>query len=183
MLQITVPKTRLFNEKDSTFIRIEEQKLKLEHSLISISNWESKWHVPFFGEGEKTKEMIVDYIRCMTLTPNVDENVYLVLASKKNLVDQISEYIHDPMTASWIRRDEKNKGGVKRVITSELIYYWMFSYQIPKDCEKWHINRLIMLIEIFNAENSEKKSPSKSDMLAQRKKLNAQRRKAAHSRG
>ena len=180
MLQITVPKREAWDEKSEQFVSIPETTICLEHSLISISKWESKWHIPFLGKDRKTIEQITDYIRCMTITPNVKPEIYDFL-SQENINDVLS-YIEDPMTASTVRE----LGGSKRsseLITSELIYYWMVALQIPFECQKWHVNRLMMLIRICNVKNQPSKKMSKRSAMQQNAALNAARRQHMHSKG
>ena len=180
MLQIKVPSREVFDEETETFLITKEYTLNLEHSLLSISKWESKWCKPFLLNNEREKHTsieMLDYIRCMTLNKNVPDEVYASLTIK-NMRD-IDRYINHPMTATTIT--ENKKVFKQEIITSEVIYYWMVSYQIPFECEKWHINRLITLIKVCNAMNNPKKA-GKPDLLA-RQKLNMARRKAAHSKG
>ena len=155
--------------------------MSLEHSLVSISKWESKWEKPFLSKDKKTTAETVDYIRCMTLTQNVDPNVYLGIDD--NIVEQVSKYIEAPMTATWFNEDKNKKGGSGKVITSEVIYYWMVALNIPPEYQKWHLNRLLTLIRVCNAENNPKKKMSKKDIFAQNRKLNAARRKSTNSKG
>lgn len=181
MLTITIPPTELYDEKSGRFIEIKkEQKLSLEHSLVSISKWEAKWHVPFLSEKEKTLEQSIDYVRCMTVTQNVDPMVYLALT--KEHFKAINDYIEDPMTASTVR-EYGAKRGRSEVITSELIYYWMIASEIPMECQKWHLNRLMMLIRICSVKNQPDKKMSKSEIMKRNASLNAARRKASGSRG
>ncbi len=179
MLQIIVPATELFDEDSGTFINVNETCLKLEHSLLSISKWESRWCKPFLAKNDndkRTPKEIIDYVKCMTLN-TVSENVYNALTQEN--MDAISNYIKHPMTATTV---SNTKHGNREIITSELIYYWMISYNIPFECEKWHINRLLMLIKVCNAKNNPTKM-SRSELLARNRALNAQRRKALHTRG
>lgn len=183
MLQITVPATDdLFDEKTERFISTKETVLKLEHSLLSISKWESKWCKPFLSSNEGSKlstKEIYDYIKCMTLNNNVQEDVYNAL-TVQNMRD-IFKYIDSPMTATTITNYKKNTGK-KEKFTSELIYYYMVAYGIPFECEKWHINRLITLIKVCNAKSNPEKM-SRQDLIANNRALNAARRKALHTRG
>ena len=144
MLQITIPPAELWDEKNEIFITSKGATLKLEHSLISISNWEMKWHMPYFDE-HKTEEQALDYIRCMTLNKELDPSVYLGLTPAN--IKAINEYMQDEMTATKIKDIKTGSGRSSQSITSELIYYWMIQFGIPFTCEKWHINRLIMLIQ------------------------------------
>ena len=186
MLEICVASNEGFDEEKQEFVKIPEVTLQLEHSLISISKWESKWHKPFLHTSNSlSQEEIIDYIKCMTISPGkVNPYVYYFL-SKEN-IDDIIEYIQNPMTATWFK-DDKNKKSSKEIITSELIYYWMVALQIPFECQKWHINRLLTLIRVCNAKNEEQ-SPNKSKMsqralMSRNAALNAQRRAKLHSKG
>lgn len=180
MLQIHVPAGEFWDERDDTFINTKETILSLEHSLVSLSKWESKWCKPFLGKEEKTDEEIIDYVKCMTLTQNVDPNVYMAL-SIDNLND-IKEYINDPHTATTIR-ENPNTPKSREIITSELIYYWMISLNIPFECQKWHLNRLLMLVKVCNAKNTPPKKMSTNQILSRNAALNAARRKQLHSKG
>lgn len=182
MLTITIPAAEWFDETKNEFVTVKEQTLQLEHSLVSLSKWESKYCKSFYTRDEKSHEETVEYIKCMTITQNVKPDVYLNL-TKANF-DEINKYIEAPMTATTIS-ERAGKGRINgERITSELIYYWMFSLQIPKECEKWHLNRLITLIKVFNAKNQggdSKRNPAQTakDYAA----LNAARRKKFNTKG
>lgn len=181
MLWITIPEQQLWNEKEEQFFIIPEKTIKLEHSLVSLAKWESKWKKPFLDDKkDKTKEELIDYIRCMTLTQNVDPIVYYGL-TEDNLV-AIKSYIDDPMTATWFS-EEKNKKFERKIITAEIIYYWMVAAQIPFECEKWHLNRLITLIRVCGEKNKPAKKMSSRDILSRNAKLNAARRAKLGSSG
>lgn len=180
MLRITIPEAEYFDETTQSFITTKEQTLSLEHSLVSISKWESKWEKPFLSKDKKTTRETVDYIRCMTLTQNVDPNVYL--AVNDDIVEQVSKYIDAPMTATWFNEDNNKRGGSGEVVTSEVIYYWMIALNIPPEYHKWHLNRLLTLIRVCNAKNNPKKM-SKKDIFAQNRALNAARKKQSHKKG
>lgn len=179
MLQIVVPGRELFDETTQTFTQTKDTTLKLEHSLLSISKWESKWCKPFLGSKQHTKREMLDYIRCMTLN-TVSKDVYNALTSEN--MEAISNYINNPMSASTVTQNGKRGTGSREIVTSELIYYWMVTYQIPFECEKWHINRLLMLIRICNAKNNPEKM-SKREIMAQNRSLNKARRKALRTKG
>ncbi len=184
MLTIEVPSKELFNSATNEFIQVEGKSLTLEHSLVSISKWESKWHKPFLGTDQKTNEELIDYIKCMTLTKNVDPNIYLVL-TKENVQD-IEDYIDDPMTATTFSDDKRQVNGVggrKKIITAEIIYYWMIALNIPLECQKWHLNRLLTLIRVVNIKNQPNKKMSKKELMNRNRQLNAARRKASGSSG
>lgn len=181
MLKITIPAVELWDEARQEFISTKEQTLQLEHSLVSISKWESKWNKPFLSKAEKTYEETLDYIKCMTLTQNVDPEVYNFLTIAN--IDEINKYIEAPMTATTFPPDRQSKGN-SEVVTSELIYYWMIALQIPFDkCEKWHLNRLLTLIRVCNIKNSPPKKMSKSEIMRRNAELNAARRKQLNSKG
>lgn len=182
-LQITVEPLELgYNSKTKEFIYSHSKAvtLTLEHSLVSISKWESKWKTPFLSKTEMTTEETIDYIRCMTITQNVDPNVYRGIDDK--IIRQVNDYIKDPMTATWFKKEENSKGQ-SVIITSERIYYWMTALQIPPEYQKWHLNRLITLIRVCEIENRPKKKMPRSETLAQYKALAAKRRNAHKSKG
>ena len=181
MLEITIPGTEEWDENKEEFITTKETTLRLEHSLVSLSKWESRWCKPFLDSKDKTIEETLDYIRCMTLTQNVDPNVYYGLTSEN--VQQVEDYISAPMTATTISRRNAKTFGPKETITSELIYYWMIALNIPFECQKWHLTRLITLIEVCNIKNSPPKKLSRNELLMRNTELNAQRRKALNSKG
>lgn len=180
MLQVIIPAFELFDPVTSTFSYVKEQKLNLEHSLVSISKWESKWKKPFISRDTKTEEESLDYIRCMTINPNVDPSVYYNIPA--NVFNQIKDYIDDPMTATWISSSE-HRPPSRQIITSEIIYYWMVSYRIPMECQKWHLNRLLMLIQVCDEKNKPPKKMSKNQILSRNAALNAARRAKLHSKG
>ena len=180
MLPLIIPETQLFNEQDNTFIHVKEQKIHLEHSLVSLSKWESKWHKPFLTDKPKTNEETIDYIKCMTITQNVKDEVYLCL--NNDHVTQINDYIANPMTATTIHDNNQKKINNEQ-ITSELIYYWMISLNIPFKCEKWHLNRLITLVKVCNIKNEPPKKMSKRDIMSRNAALNAARRKQLNTKG
>ena len=181
MLQITVPATEQWDESKQEFIYTKEQTLLLEHSLVSLSKWESKWCKSFLSSKEdKTNEETIDYIRCMTLNKNVDPNVYYCL-TKEN-IKQIYDYINAPMTATVLPKDHSNKIN-REVITSELIYYWMIALTIPSEYERWHLNRLITLINVCSIKNAPPKKRSRRELMSRNAALNAARRKQFNTRG
>lgn len=180
MLQIMIPKSEQWDESTNEFIVTKEQTLKLEHSLVSLSKWESKWCKPFLSKKEKSVEEVMDYIRCMTITQNVDPNVYFALS--KDNIEQINNYISAPMTATTFRPDPRDRTR-NRVITAEVIYNWMFTFNIPMECQKWHLNRLLTLIRVCSIESAPSKKMSQKEIMAQNSMLNAARRKKHHTRG
>lgn len=179
MLQIIIPAKEAWDAKKEEFVKLKEQKLQLEHSLVSISKWESKWCKPFLGKQEKTYEETMDYIKCMTITQNVKDDTYSHLTTDN--INKINEYIGAKMTATTF--NELNKNVSREVVTSELIYYWMIANNIPMECQKWHINRLLTLIRICNIKNTPPKKMNKREIANRYASLNAARRKQFNSKG
>lgn len=181
MLTIKVPiSPEGWDEVKQEFVEPKCQTLQLEHSLVSLSKWESKWKKPFYAKKEMSAEETLDYIRCMTLTKNVDPDVYNHLTREN--VKEVMAYIGDPMTATTF--NDSNKSAVNReTITSELIYYWMISSNIPFECQKWHLNRLITLIRVCGIKSTPPKKRSKRDIMSRNAALNASRRKQMNTKG
>lgn len=181
---ITIPDQEIFIPPDR-FVNIKGTTIKIEHSLVAISKWEAKWHVPFLDDKtEKTNEMMIDYIRCMTITQNVDPEIYNYIPD--DVMKEINDYIDDSMTATWFNDEHSNKGRGREVVTSELVYYWMITQQIPPEYDKWHFNRLMTLIRVCSEKNAQAqggKKMSKRGIYNQNKALNAARRKASGSKG
>lgn len=181
MLQITIPSRELWDESTNEFVITKEQTLQLEHSLISISKWESKWQKAFLTKQEKTHEETIDYIKCMTLNQNVDPNIYNYLTNEN--IRQINSYIDSPMTATYFSEEKGGRGGHGEQITSELIYYWMIALQIPFECQKWHLNRLLTLVRVCNIKNQPPKKRSRREIMSRNAALNAARRKQLNTKG
>ena len=180
MLEINVPGVEFWDEVAEEFVVVKGCTLQLEHSLVSLSKWESKWCKAFLSKREKTTEETIDYVRCMTLTKNVDPRIYTVLTDSN--IKQINDYISAPMTATCFYDDKQSPGVKSETITSELIYYWMITLNIPVEFEKWHLNRLIALIKTCNVKNNPKKM-SKSEIMRRNRSLNASRKKQLHTKG
>lgn len=180
MLTITTPRTELFDEKLNRFIYIESETLTLEHSLIAVSKWEAKWCVPFFGNKDRTSEQTLDYIRCMCMSKVKDDRIFDFMP--KDTLAEIVEYIESKQTATWFS-DKGNKRRGREIITSELVYYWMILYNIPFECQKWHINRLLTLIRICSEKQKPAKKMSAAEMMRQQNDLNAARCAALHTSG
>lgn len=181
MLQITIPAGEQWDEVKQEFIvSNKEQILTLEHSLVSLSKWESKWNKPFLSKVKKTREEELDYIKCMTITQNVDPVVYNFITNEN--MEQINRYIEAPMTATWFTEEKNNKPN-KEQVTSELVYYWMIALNIPFECQKWHLNRLLTLIRVCNVKNSPPKKMSKRDIMSRNAALNAARKKKYNTKG
>lgn len=179
-LTIHVPETELYDPVQNRFITVKAQTLVLEHSLLSISKWESKWHKAYLSMNKKTQEETIDYIRCMTLTTNVNPNVYLALTNEN--AQEIADYMNDSMTATTFNQQDKRRN--REIITNELIYYWMTALNIPfEPCQKWHINRLMTLIEVASIKQQPPKKMRPKDVASQYAKLNALRRAKHHTTG
>lgn len=181
MLQIAVPLTQEgWDEEKQEFIEPKFQTLQLEHSLVSISKWESKWCKAFLSKSEMTYEETIDYIKCMTLNRNVDPEVYNRISISN--IEEIKGYIAAPMTATYFTENKSN-GHSRETVTSELIYYWMIALNIPMECEKWHLNRLLTLVQVCNVKNQPAKKMSRSELASRNRALNAQRRQQLNSKG
>ena len=178
MLKVTIPSIELYDEITNTFTMSKEHVIQLEHSLVSISKWESKWLKPFLTRNEKTKEETIDYIKCMTIN-NVDDDTYNILNNQH--FKSITEYIDSKMTATIINNHKKTTN--KETVTSELIYYWMIALNIPFECQKWHLNRLLTLIDICSIKNAPPKKMSKNEVLSRNAALNAARKQSMNTRG
>lgn len=180
MLELTVPDTEYYDEAKDEFVSKPGGFLVLEHSLLSISKWESKMKKPFLDTISKnmTLQEFIEYIRCMTVNKPKPE-VYDSITS--DILERIRSYIDDPMTATWF--SDRNKRPSREIVTSEVVYYWMTALQIPFECEKWHFNRLMTLITVCNLKNQPPKKMSKRDIMSRNASLNAARRKASGSRG
>lgn len=179
-LRIVIPEQEFYDPDKNEFFAIKETVLTLEHSLLSITKWESKWHKPYLSKEEKTNDELVDYIRCMSVGKDVDPLVFKYLS--RSDLDKILEYIKDPMTATTI--NSKDKKPSREIITNELIYYWMTELNIPFDpCQKWHLNRLFTLIEVCAIKKQPPKKMSKKDIMRRNSALNAQRRARHGTRG
>lgn len=182
MLTITIPPCKYWDSKREMFVTYPEKPitLQLEHSLLSLSKWESKWNKPFLSKTDgRTEVETRDYIRCMTLTQNVDPNLYLMIP--ESTIKEITAYIQAPMTATTFSDHQERPS--REIITSELIYYWMVALNIPFTCEKWHLNRLMTLIKVCSIKNSPQKKMGANEIRARNRALNESRRKAMHTRG
>lgn len=180
MLTLTVGNTEHYDEVAEEFSYRGGVELQLEHSLVSLSKWESKWEKAFLGPSEKTTEEMLGYVECMILTPDYPSDI-LERLNQEDL-DKIGEYINLKSTATWFKENQPQAKS-REVLTNELIYYWMFSAEIPIECEEWHLNRLFTLIKVFGLKNSKPKKMSRAEMLAQNRAENARRREEAGTRG
>ena len=187
MLLITIPELvdEKYDEENNEFIYTtiaKEETLELEHSLASVSNWESKWCKSFLFTKDKTTEEVLDYIKCMTITPNVDPKIYNRITDDN--IRKINEYIDAPMTATTFSDSKrKNKKTNREIITAEVIYYWMVTLNIPFECDKWHLNRLIALVKVCSIKNNPPKKMSQREIMSQNSALNAIRKQQLNTKG
>ena len=179
MLKITIPSIELYDETNNQFEYSKEQTLHLEHSLVSLSKWESKWHKPFLSKDEKTTAETVDYIKCMTITQNVDDSVYDHVSNDN--IKAVQQYINTPMTATTFSNGENKPN--REVITAEIIYYWMITFNIPFECQKWHLDKLLTLVTTCSVKNSPPRKMSKQEIASRNSNLNKSRRNKLHSLG
>lgn len=183
MLEITIPAVEMFDDSKQEFFTIKEQKLQLEHSLVSLKKWESKWCKPFLQQIHKkplTDEELMDYVKCMTITQNVNPDVYAYLSEDN--ITEIVQYINAPMTATTITEDKSAKGG-REIVTAEIIYYWMIALNIPVKFEKWHLNSLLTLVKVCNIKNQPPKKRSRRELMSRNTALNAERRRRLNTKG
>lgn len=178
MLPIVLPDIEYWDEEKEEFRTAKSTKLKLEHSLVSISKWEAKWHVSFF-DSKKTSEQLIDYIRCMSIDKEIDRDTIARLTRAD--METINAYLEDPMTATTIR--ETKKQNLKQKVTSELVYYWMIQYGIPVEFEKWHINRLLMLIRVCSEMQKPASKKSSAELARSYRELNEARKAAWGTKG
>lgn len=187
MLKIYIPETEYYSEATNKIKHYGPYEFEIEHSLLSLSKWESKWHKSYFNDA-KTEEEIIDYVRCMTITQNVDPDAYYILKSKKDILTLINTYLQDPMSATTIRKNVNESSEdttPRKVITAEVVYVWLFQAGFPIECEKWNLNRLMTAINVYNINNA----PSKSNKMTKEqtssyyKSLNAKRRAEAMKLG
>lgn len=179
MLEIIIPECEDYDPKKNEFINYKKTVLHLEHSLLSISKWESKWKKPFLGKQSKTFEEVIDYIRCMTVGSLPAYGVYYHLTSED--YERINAYIEDSMTATTF--SDHKSGSSREIVTSELIYYWMITLGIPFECQKWHLNKLLTLIRVCSIKNAPAKRMSRREILSRNAALNSARRKALNTSG
>lgn len=174
MLTITVPGNEFFNEETEEFVSFGDVRLSFEHSLSSLSKWETIWEKAFLGNEAKTTEEVTSYIKCMCLTPDVSEEVFSRMTDQN--LKEINVYINRKMTATWFQKPANTRTS-REVTTAELIYYWMFALDIPMKCEDWHLSRLFTLIEVVNVKRSPAKKRPPGESADQRRALNESRKK------
>lgn len=186
MLDLVIPDKKMFNEKakgdkdDPQFYVIPGRTLRLEHSLVSLAKWEAEWEKPFLSQEPKTRKETISYIKHMTITQNVDPAVYNLIDNQ--LMSVVNAYIDKEMTATTFRKEQQPLTK-REIITAEIIYYWMIIFNIPPEYQKWHLNRLLTLINVCNIKTQAPKKMSRKEALAQQRALNAARRAKTGSKG
>lgn len=180
MLKISVATAEAYDQEHGKFVPSSFVTLELEHSLVSLSKWESKFEKPFLGTDDKTTEETIWYVKAMCLTPDVPDEVFLKLDQAN--IRAVSDYIAAKMTATTIT-DLSPQRHSREIVTAEIMYYWMVALQIPFECQYWHLNRLITLVRVINLKNAPSKSMDRRSAMQQQRSLNAQRRAAAKTLG
>lgn len=180
-IKIHIPKTELWDPLKEEFITVKDQTILMEHSLLSIDKWESKWKKPYLSSDDKTPIEVIDYLRCMTITKDVSPYAYYAIPTDE--LKKIESYIKDPMTATTIHDSRETRGRKREIITSEIIYWQMSQLNIPLEWERRHLNKLLMLIQVGAIKSQPPKNMSKKDIAKQNSALNAARRARHHSRG
>ena len=180
-ISIQIPDTELWDPTREEFIQVKGQVLTLEHSLLSVDKWESKWKKPYLSDEKKTALEVLDYIRCMTITKNVNPFVYYAIPEKE--LERINTYISDSMTATTFNNRKESRSHRREVITSEIIYWQMTQLNIPMEWEKRHLNKLLTLIQVAAIKSESPQKMSKADIAKQNSRLNAARRKRYNTRG
>lgn len=173
MLTLIIHGDEYWDEASGEFLTQGDVTVELEHSLVSLSKWESITEKPFLVEGKKTNEEIYEYIKCMCLTPGIAPDVFARLSSTN--LEQVNNYIESKMTATWFFEHSEGPKSTETV-TSELIYYWLVTFNIPFEVEMWHLNRLFTLIKVCNLKNGKPRKMSRSDAARMQRELNAQRK-------
>lgn len=182
MHEINIPETEYWDESREMFITCKATRIKMEHSLVAISKWESKWHKSFLSTKDKTEEEIAYYIRCMILTPDVDPLAVMYIENSVEILDGIQQYMNDSMTATP-KLNNENKSRSREIVTSELIYYWMIETGIPVEFQYWHISRLLTLIEVVNFKRTPPKKMSRKELARRNSEINKARRAKYHTKG
>jgi hypothetical protein len=180
MLEITTLEDEFYDQKENKFIPIPAYTLTLEHSLISLAKWESKWHMPYFDTPNKTSIQDLDYIRCMVIGPIKNDSVFNALSVDN--ISAIRDYIKNPMTATTFHKKTSTRGK-KEITTAESLYAHMFSHSVPIECQKWHLNRLLTLLRVCDLRNAPREKMSKKQTASWNAEQNAARRAKLNTRG
>jgi len=180
MLTITVPGDEVYDDSTGLLSTVNDVQLELEHSLVSLSKWEQMYEKSFIGTEEKTEEELFAYVQCMILTPDYPQDVLYSL-TKEN-IEEINNYIGAKMSATTFL-DPPGAPKTREVITNELVYYWMTVFNIPFECQHWHLNRLFTLIRVCNVKQQKPKKMNQAEAARQRAELNARRRAQYETKG
>lgn len=180
MLTITVPSEEAFDNATGKFVTTKEYTLQFEHSLASLSKWESIWEKPFLSTESKTTKETTSYLKCMCITEGVPSHIFVNMSKDNQAL--ISSHINAKMTATWFG-EQPNRQPSREIITAEIIYYWMITLGIPFECEHWHLNKLLVLIKVCNLKNQPAKKMSTAEANARRAELNAKRRAQHNTTG
>ena len=180
MIEVRIPESEAFDARTNEFISLKAYTLSLEHSLVSISKWESTWKKPFLHTKNKTNVEMLDYIRCMTITQNIPDEAYYRIPESE--FERVAKYIEDPMTATTFSNQE-NKPRKREIVTAEVIYFWMIQANVPFECRKWHLNQLLTLLQVCAEKSQPPKKRSKNAIAKQWSALNAARRAKLHTNG
>jgi hypothetical protein len=180
MLKLVIEGTEYYNQETETFETVGDVVLMLEHSLVSVSKWESKFEKPFLTKDNKTTEEVLFYVEAMILTPNYPEGIINSFTQKS--IDAVNNYIESKQSATTFGKmpEQRSRG---EIITSELIYYWMVAFNIPFECQHWHLNRLLALVRICNIKASKPKKMGRTELLQRNRQLNEQRKAELGTRG
>lgn len=180
MLTLHVDQMEMYDEEKEEFVVSDAVTLELEHSLVSLSKWESIFEKPFLGGKDKTKEEIVAYVRAMTLTPDVSPEVFDRLGNEH--FNKINEYINAKMSATWFSESQNNRTNTE-IVTAELIYYWMVAFSLPQEYQYWHLTKLLTLIRVCNLKNSKPKRMSANEARSRQREINERRLREMNSSG
>ena len=177
-LTLELPGEERFDEESSTFISMPPCTLHLTHSLYSVSKWESVYKRSFLDSPPNTPEETIYYVECMSEEPLPGD---FMRRLDRNIQVKIAEYIADGASATHLL-DPPSRGGPKDSMTSELIYWYMSQFNIPYECDKWNLNRLLTLIKLSAAKQGGNNA-SASATAAQRAAMNKARRARYNSKG
>lgn len=182
MLKIVVPGVEAYDESAQEFVTVGDVTLELEHSLVSLSKWESEFEKPFLEQREhKTDAEVIGYVKAMCMTPDVPKNVWAKLTEEN--INAINDYIDAKMTATIFFDDPGAPKTKQETITAEIVYYWMVSFNIPFECQHWHLNKLFTLIRVCSMKAEKPKKMSRGEIARRNRELNAQRRKKLGTKG
>lgn len=184
MIQLEIEGSEFFNETKQEFYYTNPCVVMLEHSLLSVAKWESKWKKPFLSSRKDdvlTNAALYDYFRCMEVEPCI-ESMWPVSLSPSQY-QKLLKYIDEEQTATKFYSYKKDKTLSRQTITSELIYYWMASLNIPFECERWHLSRLLTLIHIASVKGQTGKKMTQKETMQMYAELNEKRKRQYNTRG